>query len=159
MFSQILLPFCWQLPLPLLLLPYVSKDRLEQKPLQKDRNHISRVLPQTDDFIYKSHVVHFTLTFAEAITGLIQSFHEFTAMAYVTCHLVADKACSTMPMLLLDWAEQLISVVWIPKQIHSGYFETGERKIVTVKKSTDVFVLKFDQKNTAVISGLLVGVP
>lgn len=31
-------------------------------------------------------------------------------------------------MLWLDGAEQLISVLWIPKQIRSGNFETGERR-------------------------------
>lgn len=93
------------------------------------QNHISRILPQTDDFIYKSHGVHFTLTCAEPVTGPVWSFPEFRAMAYVTCHLVADKAWSNTPMLWLDWAEQLISRVWIPKQIHSGYFETGLRKL------------------------------
>lgn len=121
------------------------------------RNCISRVLPQTDDFIYKSHGVHFTLTFAEAITAAIQSFREFRAMAYVTCHLVADDAWSNTPMLSLDWAEQLISLVRIPKQIRSDYFETRVQEIVTEKKSTDVFMWKFDPKNTSLISWLLVG--
>lgn len=112
-----------------------QKDSLVQKLLQKDLFGTEIILvaffPKRMISFIKSHGVHFTLTYAEAITGPIQSFHEFRAMAYVTCHLVADEAWSNTPVLWLDWAEQLISLVWVPKQILSGYFETRLHKIVT----------------------------